>query len=44
MGLVSVAIEVVLLALVLSFQFSQLVRDKESALYQPVNGSSVFSV
>jgi diguanylate cyclase (GGDEF)-like protein len=32
MGLVSVAIEVMLLALVLSFQFSQLVRDKESAL------------
>lgn len=34
MGVVSVAIEVILLALVLSFQFSQLVRDKESALYQ----------
>jgi len=34
MGLVSVAIEVMLLALVLSFQFSQLVRDKESALFE----------
>jgi diguanylate cyclase (GGDEF)-like protein len=33
MGLVSVAIEVMFLALVLSFQFSQLVRDKESALF-----------
>jgi diguanylate cyclase (GGDEF)-like protein len=34
MGLVSVAIEVMFLALVLSFQFSQLVRDKESALFE----------
>ena len=34
MGLVSVAIEVIFLALVLSFQFSQLVRDKESALFE----------
>ena len=34
MGLVSVAIEVMLLALVLAFQFSQLVSDKESALYE----------
>ena len=32
MGLVSVAIEVILLALVLSYQFSQLHRDKEQAL------------
>lgn len=34
MGLVSVAIEVMLLALVLAFQFSQLVSDKESALFE----------
>lgn len=32
MGLLSVALEVIFLALVLSFQFSQLVRDKEHAL------------
>ena len=34
MGLVSVAIEVMLLGLVLAFQFSQLVNDKESALFE----------
>lgn len=33
-GLVSVAIEVMLLALVLAFQFSQLVSDKENALFE----------
>lgn len=32
MGLLSVAVEVVLLALVLSYQFGQLYRDKENAL------------
>lgn len=34
MGLVSVAIEVILLALVLSYQFSELHRDKEQALVE----------